>query len=121
MSDFLNRLIAEDEPEEREVTFDGETGSVWFRRVSGGERAQLLQGLKVSHVPGTNEGTVDVDLGNNEHQKHLLVQFSVCTEEGKRVFKTIRDVEKIPNRKLKVLLAHAEAVNKDLDDDLGKG
>lgn len=125
MTDFINRLIADDEPEAREIELDGETGTVWFRRLSAGQREQLLRGLKVSHRPGTNDGSIEIDLGENEHQGQLLVLFSVCDETGKAVFKNIQAVQKIPHRKFKVLLREAEAVNKgmgdDTEDDLGKG
>lgn len=119
MSDFLSRLTAEDNPEAREVTIDGETGTVWFRRLSAGEREELLKGIHVSHVPGS-KGSVDIDLGQNERQRHMLVRFSVCDEDGKRVFRNLSDVQKLASRKVAVLARHAEEVNQEDDEDLGK-
>lgn len=122
MSDFLSRLTAEDKPEAREVTIDGETGTVWFRRLSAGQREQLLKGMKMIHVPGT-QGTVEIDFGENEHQRQLMVMYSVCDESGKRHFKDINAVRSVPSYRIKALYKHAEEVNKadeEEDEDLGK-
>lgn len=120
MSDIVEWLSAEEALEERDVEIDGETRSVWFRRVSAGQREQLLRGLKVNHVPGENDGSIEIDLGENEHQGQLLVLFSVCKEDGKPAFRNLETVRKIPHRKFKILLKHAEAVNKDMADDPGE-
>jgi len=119
MSDFLSRFTAEAEPEAREVTLNGETGTVWFRKLIAGEREQLLKGMKISHSPG-NGGTMEIDLGENERQRHLLVAFCVCDEDGRRVFRNVNDVKKLPHDRVSVLATHAEEVNRE-SEDLGKG
>jgi len=119
MSDFLSRFTAEAGPEAREVTFNGETGTVWFRKLTAGERETLLKGMKISHSPG-HGGTIEIDLGENERQRHLLVSFCVCDEQGRRAFRDVKEVKKIPAARLALLATHAEEVNRE-DDDLGKG
>lgn len=121
MSDFLSRLTAEDAPEPRDVTIDGETGVVWFRRVTAGQREQLLKGMKMSHSPGKDQGVVEIDLGANEHQRQMLVAFSVCDESGVRLFKNVDAVQKLAHRKFAALARHAEEVNRFDEEDLGKG
>ena len=118
MSDFLTRLASEDAPEAREVTIGGETGTAWFRHLSSGERETMLRGMKISHAPGKG-GTIEIDLGENEKQRQMLVQFSVCDESGKRLFKNLDAVKKLPHDRLMVLAHHAEDVNRE-SDDLGK-
>lgn len=120
MSDFLSKLTEEDAPEAREVTIDGETGTVWFKRITAGQREQLLKGMKMSHSPGKDQGVVEVDLGANEHQRQMLVAFSTCNEDGVRLFKNVEAVQKLAHRKFSALARHAEEVNRFEDDDLGK-
>lgn len=119
MSDFLTTLTTDDAPEAHQVTIKGETGTVWFRRINAGERANILKGQKVSHVVGTG-GTVEVDLGENENQKHLLVLYSVCKEDGKPFFKTLQEVRKLVQYKLNALYDIAVKVNREDEEDLGK-
>jgi len=116
MSDFLEKVVQEEAPISREVTIGGETGIVYFRRISAGEREQLLRGIKVEHKAGM--GSVEIELADNERQKQMLVMFSVCREDGSRFFKKIDDVKKLSAAKLEVLVRHAEEVNKA--DDWGK-
>lgn len=116
----MSRLTAEDAPEAREVTIDGETGTVWFRRITAGQREQLLKGMKMSHSPGKDKGVVEIDLGANEHQRQLLVAFSVCDQSGARLFKNVEAVQKLPHRKFVALARHAEEVNRSDEEDLGK-
>lgn len=120
MTDFLSRLTSADPPVAKKITIGKETGTVHFRRITAGERRQLLEGQKIQHNPGSS-ATVEIDLGLNEKEKHLLVMFSVCTEEGTRVFGDTDQVANMPNHKFKKLLKCAEEVNRGLDDEeLGK-
>lgn len=118
MSDFLKRLAQPDAPIAKEVTIGGETGIVYFRRISGAQREQLLKGTKLAHTPG-GSGSIDIDLGENERQRHLLVLFSVCDESGERLFKDIKDVRQLQADRINQLWRHASAVNEE-DDDPGK-
>lgn len=119
MTDFLSRITAEDPPEAREITVRGETGTVWFRKVTAGERRKLLEGHKIEHRPGTG-AVMELDLELNEKERQLLVMFCVCDEDGKRRFKSLAEVEKIPHSKFKALANAAEEVNREIEDDLGK-
>lgn len=116
MSDFLTRLTEEDAPEAREVSYNGETGTVWFRKLSAGQREELLKGTVVRHVPGSG-GSIDIDLGQNEHQRQVLVLYSVCDEKGKRHFKDLPAVRRLAHDRLAALAVHAEAVNRIAEDE----
>lgn len=126
MSEFLNSLASEDAPEAREVTVDGKTGTVYFRRLSAGEREQLLKGMQIQHVikgkgAKAAPNTVTIDLSQNERQRQLLVLYSVCDESGKRYFKRIEQVQAMPSSRVTALAKHAEDVNRTEDDeDLGE-
>jgi hypothetical protein len=120
MSDILSRLTAEDAPEARDVSINGDSFTVYFRRLNAGEREQLLKGMKITHVPGA-KGSIEIDLGENEHQRQLLVWFSACDEQGRRLFKALEAVKKLPHYKLEALARHADEVNATPDEDLGKG
>lgn len=119
MSDLLSRLAAEDAPEPREVTVGAETFTVWFRRITAGQREQLLKGMKIANTPG-QKSSFEIDLGENERQRHLLVAFSVCDEQGRRLFKDVRDVQKLQGDRVRKLADIAQDVNREEDDDLGK-
>lgn len=118
MSDFLSELTSDASVEAREVIVGGKTGTVHFRKISAGEREQLLKGMKIAHTPGKG-GSIEIDLAENERQRHMLVLFSVCTAEGARHFKRIEDVKKMPAATVAALAQHAEDVNRE-DEDLGK-
>jgi hypothetical protein len=117
MTDFLSELV-EGAPEAREVTVGGKTGTVHFRRITAGEREQLLKGMKIAHTPGTG-GSIEIDLAENERQRHLLVCFSVCNPDGSRHFKRVEDVKKLPSATVAALARHAEEVNRE-DEEPGK-
>ena len=119
MSEFLRLITQEGKPEAREVEVGGQTGTVYFRRISAGEREKLVHGMKMSHKPGAGT-SVEVDLGENERQRHLLVRYSVCDEDGKPFFKNIDAVQKLPNTVVSVLSRYAEEVNRLSDEETGK-
>jgi hypothetical protein len=123
MSDmFLDRLLAGTSPIEREVTFrlpDGrvETGTVHFRRITAGERAQILAGQKyqVNRANAASNVETEIDLGQNERQKHMLVAFSVCRDDGKPYFKGASDVAKYDAAFVEALYNVATEVNAEHD------
>lgn len=122
MTDFLSRITAEDPPEAREITVDGQTGTIWLRKISAGERRQLLEGHRIQHQPGS-AAVLELDLALNEKERQMLVLFCICNEDGKRHFRSIEQVEKIPHRKFKALANAAEDFNREIEsdeDDLGK-
>lgn len=112
MSDFLSEVLAADAPVPREVTIAGKTGTVFFKRISAGQRASLLAGQRVQSTAGA-AATVEIDLGDNQRTKCALVHASVCTEDGKPFFKTIGDVLKLEDAKVNALHRHAAEVNAD--------
>jgi dihydroorotase-like cyclic amidohydrolase len=117
MSDFLSTLIAESAVVSRDVTFRGKTGPVYFRRISAGERAQLVRGQKVSSDGGKT--SVEIDVGENVTSRHMLVQFSVCNDEaGNKRFKTLREVQALDGGLVEALYEHASEVNRE--EEAGK-
>lgn len=115
MSEFLTEVLAAEKPVAREVDFGGRIGTVWFRRLSAGQRAQLLKGQKVSTRVGET-AEVQVDLGENENTKLQMLQFCVCHEDGRPYFKDLAAVQKIPQDKASVLYEHASAVNGEVEE-----
>jgi hypothetical protein len=118
MSDFLTAFLADNPAIEREVTIRGATGPAHFRRITAGERAQLVKGQKVSSGSGGTT-TVEIDVGESVASQHLLVQFSVCNADGTRRFKTLREVQSAPADVIGVLYAIASEVNRE-DGEAGK-
>lgn len=118
MSLSLTDLIASDGPVEREITFNGKAAKAHFKRITAGEREQILRGMKAVHQIG-GKATVELDLCENEKQRHLLVFFSVCNPDGSRYFKKLDDVKAWPSRFIAMLAEHASAVN-DEDGETGK-
>lgn len=110
MNDFLIQALASDAPVEREVKLGDKAGKVHFRRISAGEKTQLLKGQHMQARAG-EKATVDIDLGESQNTKHLLVFFSVCNADGSRFFKSVDEVKKIDNVKIDCLYDHAAAVN----------
>lgn len=117
MSDFIDELMAGRGLVERQITVMGKTGTVHFKRLTSGQREQLLQGQKVSARNG-EKAVVELDLGLNHRTRQLLVQFSVCRADGAAVFADIKAVQAADAGLIEALYEHAEAVNSD--EDLGK-
>lgn len=120
MSDFLKDILSDHGPVSRSVYFDGKTGQVFFRRISAGQKAELLRGQRVQ--AGLGKSTFEIDLAENANSKALLVQFSVCNQDGTPYFKKLSDVKAIDAGVLEVLYTAATDVNKDefVGDDAGK-
>lgn len=121
MGDFLSDLLQEDGPVIRPVTFNGKTGDVHFRRLSAGQKADLLKGQKVHAVSGKSS-TFEIDLGENANSKALLVLYSVVKADGSQYFKSQKEVKAIDAGKLEALYAVASDVNSDelTGDEAGK-
>jgi hypothetical protein len=119
--DFIDQLIQNDAPVAREVKFAGPAGvvkgTVHFRRVTAGERQRLFKGQKYAMNKEGAQTTMrtEIDLELNETQKHLLVMYSVCREDGSAVFKSTEEVRKLDAVKLNALYEIADEVNRDLD------
>jgi len=81
-------------PVAKELTYAGKTETVYFKRLTAGQRLLLKQGQKGTVKAG--ETSFDVDLGDVDARNHKMLAFSNCTADGKAVFKTARDVGEIP-------------------------
>jgi len=117
MTDFLNDLINDTGLISREVTLRGKTGPVYFRRISAGERAMLVKGQKIT---GSGANTsVEIDLGESITAQHMLVQFSVCNEDGGKKFRTLKEVQSVDSGIVEALYQIASEVNRE-EADAGK-
>jgi hypothetical protein len=114
MSEFIEELLAGDGLVQREVTYDGKTGMVTFRRISAGERGQLLKGQKIAAHGG--QSTYELDLSENQQTKYLMVQFSVCKSDGTRYFKRLEDVKNSDALKIEALYLVANEVNSESEN-----
>ncbi len=111
---FLDEVLQADAPIAREVNFSGKVGTVWFKRINAAQRMQILQGQRVQAASGKT--SVDIDLGDNEKTKLMLVQFCVCNEDGKPYFASLEAIKKLEASKVQVLFDHATAVNSSGDE-----
>lgn len=120
--DFIEQLLQSDAPVAREVAFPGVDGKpvkgiVYFRRITAGERQKLLQGQRYTMNTEGKAASMktEIDLSLNEAQKHALVAFSVCREDGTQVFKNAADVAKLDALKVSALYDAADEVNRERD------
>lgn len=119
MTDFLSSVLAEQGPVEKPLTVDGKTGPVWCRRITAGERQQMLRGQKVTQRIGA-AATVEIDLAQNEVSQQHLVLFSICADAGgKPRFRKLEEVQALPAHICKALYALASEVNAE-ESDAGK-
>ncbi|MEJ7746056.1 MAG: hypothetical protein WKF61_04740 [Luteimonas sp.] len=116
MKEYFSDIRGEDAPAVREVKFNGKSRKVYFKRITAGERVQLVSGQKVQI--GT-KSTMEMDMGDLLKNRHLLVRFSACDEQGTLLFDSVAEVSAEPDWLVNQLAAHADAVNKD-DDEPGK-
>lgn len=119
--DFLSALLEADQPVARQITFTDahgqpRTGTVHFKRITGAQRRQLLQGLKYRQQKAAGEAAAletEIDLAANEGTKHQLIAFSACREDGKPLFKDAREVGALPENRIAALYAAATEVNRE--------
>lgn len=116
MSDFLKTLLEDKGVEVRQFTFKGKTGEMHFRRINAGQRAELMKGRRVQGEAG-QKPKFDIDLGDSERSKCLLVFYCVSTPEGQQYFKKLDDVKSIDAGLLEVLYGIATDVNQDESDE----
>lgn len=119
MSDFLSEFLANDGVVEKTINFRGKEGTVHFRRISGTERSQLLKGQRIQSAG--EDTTMEIDLGDNQHAKLMLVAFSFCKPDGARIYKNANEAGRLEADKIDALYALAREVNKQQEEaDLGK-
>ena len=119
MSDFLDEILSAPDVVEREISIGGRKGTVFVRRISAGERAQLLAGQVVT--TGGTGTTMEIDLSANEVSKRRMVYFAIATEDGKRRFKSEQDVAKTAAHVVEALYKVAADVNREDADEAGNG
>jgi hypothetical protein len=98
------------------VTFDGATGPIFFKRITAGEKASLMQGQRVQAKQG-EKSTYEIDLGQNAKTKQMMVWYSVCNADGSRAFKKQDEVKDADSLLIDALYHHASEVNKEPDAD----
>lgn len=118
MTDFFADLLDNEAPIAREITRGDKIKVVHFRRLTAGERMKLVSGQRMTFGDG-KRGTMEMDLGDVSKNRHQLVAFCVVTEEGRQVFKDVREVQSQPEWLVTQLAEIADEINKD-DEPAGK-
>lgn len=113
---FLQELLSGNSVVERQVTIAGKTGPVFFKRITAGEKANLMKGQRVQGKQG-EKSTFEIDLGQNAITKQQMVFYSVCNEDGTRAFKKQDDVKDADSVLIDVLYEHASEVNREPDPE----
>lgn len=119
MSDFLSEALAEQgQVVEKTLTVAGRSGTVWLKRINGAQRQQLLKGQKVVREIGKGSGqaaTVEIDLEQNESQRHQLILFCVCKADGSPRYKSADEVAVLPHSIITPLHALVSAFNEEAE------
>jgi hypothetical protein len=114
-TDFLSQFLSPAAPIEREISYLGQKGVAYFKRITAGQRAALLKGQRMTRR--ADEGaTMDVDLGESMVTRHKMVQFSCCDANGRPRFKTLGDVQAAPSSLVDVLYDIASDVNSEEEE-----
>lgn len=100
---------------EAEVEVAGNKAPGYFRRLTAGERYELLKGQKIARSGG--QTSMELDLGLNEESKFKFVMFSVCNKDGSSFFKSLEEVKKADSNTVNALYKIASKVNGDKEDD----
>lgn len=82
-------------PVEREIEYRGQTQKVYFRRLTAGERMQVRAGNK-GQISKEGNASFNLDLGDIDLANHKLVHFATCEENGKPAFKSLAEVQRLP-------------------------
>lgn len=114
MSNYYSDLLG-DGPEMRTIDYRGRSKDVWFRRINGAERIQLLQG-QTMQAGGEGKPSFKIDLADSAERNAKLIFFSNVDEQGKAVFKNVGEVKALPDDLIAVLYKHASEVNQELED-----
>lgn len=115
-NDYFADLLEDDGPQPKEIERGGKKKTVYFRRITGAERIKLLAGKRVNVG---DKNTMDLDLADVLRNRHQLVHFSACRQDGSPLFQTLEEVQALPDWLLNAMAEHADAVNKD-EDEAGK-
>ncbi len=110
----LTELIAENKVAvEKQVAVGGKTVAVFFRRITAGQREQLLKGQKVSR--SGSETSFELDLALNEAQRQKFVLYTVCNADGTPFFKDVEAVRAVDSATVQALYAAASSLE-EADD-----
>lgn len=112
---FFDKLLSK-APFEREVEYLGEKQTVYFRKISAGEKLALTSTQKI--VAGAdNKAVMEISMWDILHRGQRLVQLSCVEANGTtKVFKTLDDLAKMPAQLVDALIKIAEEVNKDTEE-----
>jgi hypothetical protein len=116
-ADFLSEFLAPSQPIAKDLTYNGKTGKVYFRRITAGERAQLLKGQRIQRKAGEEGTSYDIDLAETEKGKAQLVFFSAVTPDGKQRFSSLGQVLGAEQLLVGALYDLATQVNREHDDE----
>lgn len=111
--------IIDGEAESRTFTYRGKEKTVFFRRITGGERIALLRGQKMQ-AGGDSKPTFSIDLADSAERNALLIAYSNVDETGKPVFSGAEAVKKLPDDLITILHKFASEVNAEEIDEAGK-
>lgn len=114
---FYDGLIKE-EIFEKELDYKGQKKTVYFKRLTAGERINLSRGQKMLVGNKSKEHGVEVDLGEFLERTHRYLLMCNVDSEGKRIFKKIEEVQALPEDLVSALqkLADEALVEKDQED-----
>lgn len=111
-NEYFAELLAGEQLLEKIVEQNGRSLQVWFRQITAAERVKLLVGKRVNVG---EKNTMDVDIADVVRNRHQLVQFSACRSDGSPLFKSIGEVQALPDWLANQLAEYADEANKDRD------
>lgn len=103
----------------REVKVAGKSLTAHFRRITAGERHELLKGQKVNRANGATV-SFELDLGLNEIQQQKFVLYSVVNEDGTPFFKNIEEVARVDAKLIGALYQTATGLEEEEEGDAKK-
>jgi hypothetical protein len=77
-------------PVEKTINYGGQEATVYFRKLTAGERMQLRAGSKGSVEDG--KATFNIDWGDIDRRNHQKLLFSCCEADGKPAFKNLQAI-----------------------------
>lgn len=104
---------------ERKITYKGEEITIYVRRLSAGQRAQLNKGMRVNppeEAGGTPKNEA-IDIGRFLERRMQQVLFTIVDSSGNAEFKSEADVRDLEADFLDLLFYESEEVNKPTAED----
>lgn len=112
MSDFIDDLARDlGAPVEKTLTLGKRSDTVYFKLLTGAQKAQLLKGKRIGYKQG-DAMSMDIDMELNEREQHKVIAFCCCNAEGKPRFKGPDQVAALPAALIAALAKLAGEVNK---------